>query len=411
MKILFITDNFYPETNAPAKRTLEHCVEWEKQGHDITVITGVPNFPKGKVFKGYKNKIYQEEKILGINIQRVWTFISSNKGFFLRIVDYLSFMLSSIFFGLFTKKQDVIIATSPQFFTLISGYLISLYKKLPLIVEIRDLWPESIATLGIIKRSNFFYKIVLKLSNLIYKKASIIICVTKSFKEDLVERGIDKNKIFVIENGFNLKNNLSPSKTVQEVESKYNINQNKFNVAFTGTIGLAHGLEIMLNAAKLLSDIDFYIIGEGAKKDELIKISNKLKIKNVFFIDNLSWQEIVNINQSIDIHLVHLINSSEFKKVIPSKIFESMALQKPIIMGVEGESKQIIKDANCGIFIEPQNHLDLVKVISKYRNDKNYLFRLGKNGYNHLTQYYSREVLAKKMMSKISSAINTNENK
>ena len=157
MKILFLTDNFYPETNAPAKRTLEHCKEWVNLNHEITVITGIPNFPKGKVFKGYKNKLYQSKKIDGILIKRVWTYIAPNEGFFFRILDYISFMVTSFLCGLFTKKHDIVIATSPQFFTLISGYLISIFKRTSLVIEIRDLWPESIVTVGAMKKSNVFY--------------------------------------------------------------------------------------------------------------------------------------------------------------------------------------------------------------------------------------------------------------
>lgn len=408
MKILFISDNFYPETNAPAKRTLEHCIEWKNLGNDVTVITGAPNFPKGKVFAGYKNKVFQEEKINGINVKRVWTFISPNEGFFLRIVDYISFMLSSMLIGLLTKKHDVIIATSPQFFTLISGYFISLLKRTPLVIEIRDLWPESIATVGAIKKSNIFYKIILKLSNFLYKKAQVIICVTQSFKNDLINRNINKNKIFVIENGFNFNNSLLPKKTIYEIEKKYNINHNKFNVAFTGTVGLAHGLEIIINTAKLLRNINFYIIGEGAKKNELIKKAKELKIKNIYFINNLSWQEIVDINQSIDMHLVHLIDSDEFKKVIPSKIFESMALKKPIILGVKGESEKIIDKARCGFKITPENEKEFAEVISNIINKKYLINDFGENGFNYLVRNNSRTILADKMIKSISKIISRN---
>jgi glycosyltransferase involved in cell wall biosynthesis len=408
MKILFISDNFYPETNAPAKRTLEHCIEWKNLGNDVTVITGAPNFPKGKVFAGYKNKVFQEEKINGINVKRVWTFISPNEGFFLRIVDYISFMLSSMLIGLLTKKHDVIIATSPQFFTLISGYFISLFKRTPLVIEIRDLWPESIATVGAIKKSNIFYKIILKLSNFLYKKAQVIICVTQSFKNDLINRNINKNKIFVIENGFNFNNSLLPKKTIYEIEKKYNINHNKFNVAFTGTVGLAHGLEIIINTAKLLRNINFYIIGEGAKKNELIKKAKELKINNIYFINNLSWQEIVDINQSIDMHLVHLIDSDEFKKVIPSKIFESMALKKPIILGVKGESEKIIDKARCGFKITPENEKEFAEVISNIINKKYLINDFGENGFNYLVRNNSRTILADKMIKSISKIISRN---
>ena len=406
MKILFITDNFYPETNAPAKRTLDHCKEWINLGHSATIITGAPNFPMGKVFEGYKNRLYHFEIISKIKVKRVWTFIAPNKGFFFRIIDYMSFMFSSILCGLFTKKHDVVIATSPQFFTLISGYLISLFKQTPFVIEIRDLWPESISSVGAMKESSAVFKILLKISNFLYKKANVIICVTKSFKNDLVNRGIDKNKIFVIENGFNLNQNLSTNKSINQIENEYGINKDDFIVAFTGTIGMAHGLEIVLKTAAQLNEaVKFLIIGEGAKKHSLIKIKDELNIGNVHFISNISWNEIVNLNQVIDMHLVHLIKTPEFKKVIPSKIFEAMALQKPIILGVLGESKEIIIDAQCGFSITPENDNELKQIILDCIDGKHSLEELGDNGFNYLIKNYSREILATRMINSIKSII------
>lgn len=407
MNILFLTDNFYPESNAPAKRTLEHCKEWSRQKHNITIITGVPNFPKGKVFDGYKNKIYQSEIIYDLKIKRVWTFISSNEGFFLRIFDYISFLISSFFCGIFSKKHDIIIATSPQFFTLLSGYFISLIRRTSLVLEIRDLWPESIVTVGAMSDKSMAIKVLKKISLFLYKKSDLIICVTKSFKKDLISRGINHKKIKVVENGFDLTKNLKPSLSIKEVEKKFKLSQNKFYVSFIGTIGMAHGLEIVLNAALKVNDnVEFLIIGEGAKKTFLKNEVKKRKIKNIKFIDNLNWQEIVNINQLINIHLVHLKKDVEFKKVIPSKIFESMALKKPIIMGVDGESREIVNNAECAFNIEPENFNELVNIINTARADYTSLENMGEKGYNFLKKNFSRKILSNKMIKYLESVIN-----
>jgi glycosyltransferase involved in cell wall biosynthesis len=407
MNIPFLTDNFYPESNAPAKRTLEHCKEWSRQKHNITIITGVPNFPKGKVFDGYKNKIYQSEIIYDLKIKRVWTFISSNEGFFLRIFDYISFLISSFFCGIFSKKHDIIIATSPQFFTLLSGYFISLIRRTSLVLEIRDLWPESIVTVGAMSDKSMAIKVLKKISLFLYKKSDLIICVTKSFKKDLISRGINHKKIKVVENGFDLTKNLKPSLSIKEVEKKFKLSQNKFYVSFIGTIGMAHGLEIVLNAALKVNDnVEFLIIGEGAKKTFLKNEVKKRKIKNIKFIDNLNWQEIVNINQLINIHLVHLKKDAEFKKVIPSKIFESMALKKPIIMGVDGESREIVNNAECAFNIEPENFNELVNIINTARADYTSLENMGEKGYNFLKKNFSRKILSNKMIKYLESVIN-----
>ena len=406
MKILFITDNFYPERNAPAKRTFEHCKNWVNQNNSVTIITGVPNFPTGKVFSGYKNKIYQSEIINNIFVKRVWTYMHPNKGFLLRIIDYVSFMFSSFICGLFTKKHDVIIATSPQFFTLISGYLISIFKRTPLVIEIRDLWPESIVTVGVMKKSNIFIKILHRIAIFIYKKAKIIICVTNSFKKDLIKKGIEKEKIFIIQNGFDLEKNTTPNKKIEQIENEYQVNQKDFIVAFIGTVGIAHGLQIILRTAKKIDkSVKFLIIGDGAEKDELMKKAEEKLLDNVIFIPNISWQEIVNINQIINMHLIHLINSPEFKKVIPSKIFESMALKKPIIMGVKGESREITNNANCSLNITPENHLELVELINNHINQTEYLKNLGLNGNKFLKDNFSRKIMSNKMIEFLKDAI------
>ena len=215
MRILFLTDNFPPEFNAPASRTYAHCKEWVEQGADVTVITGAPNFPKGKVFEGYKNKLRQEEWIDGIRVIRVWTYIAANEGFIKRIVDYNSFMISAIFAGLFIKT-DLIIATSPQFFTAIAGRWLSILKRKKWIMEVRDIWPESIKAVGAMK-SNFIMRYFEYLERRMYKTAYKIVTVTDSFKKQLIEKhNIPSSKIGVFKNGID-DSLFQPSPKNQEI--------------------------------------------------------------------------------------------------------------------------------------------------------------------------------------------------
>tara|TARA_B100000029_G_C17476535_1_gene923976 strand:+ start:121 stop:1341 length:1221 start_codon:yes stop_codon:yes gene_type:complete len=406
MKILFITDNFPPERNAPAKRTFEHTKNWAQSGHEVTVITGVPNFPVGKVFDGYKNKLFQKETVKNINVKRVWTYIAENKGFMLRIIDYVSFMISSFICGIFTKKNDIVIATSPQFFSAISGYLISLFKKSHYILEIRDLWPESIVTVGAMKESSLAIKILSKIALFLYRRAKIIVCVTDSFKQDLINKGIDSDKIIVIRNGFNFENILNPTKTIKQVEKAYNLNCNDFIISFIGTIGMAHGLNVILKASKNIDKkVKFLIVGDGAEKEILKQKAQNDSINNVIFISSISWQEIINLNQIISVNLVHLIDSPEFRKVIPSKIFESMAFKKPIIMGVLGEANKIIQDAKCGIEMIPENPESLKEVINILLDNPSMIKELGENGYKCVKNNYNRHHLANQMIDFIKNKL------
>ena len=315
-------------------------------------------------------------------------------------------MISSFFCGIFTRKHDVIIATSPQFFTLLSAYFISLIRRTPLVLEIRDLWPESIVAVGAMKESSWTIKVLHRLAIFLYSRAKMVVCVTKSFKNELIKKGIDTNKIFVVENGFNLDNSITPNKSIKEVEKQYNFKETDFTVSFTGTVGMAHGLDIILKSAKTIDKkVKFLIIGDGASKSQLLDRAQKQKLNNINFISNISWQEIVNLNQAIDMHLVHLIDNPEFRKVIPSKIFESMALRKPIIMGVLGESRDIVVKAGCGININPEDHKELNDVISEYIDKPYVLKEIGENGYNFLAKNFSRKKLANKMIESIKDII------
>jgi len=353
------------------------------------------------VFNGYKNKIYQTEKLDGIKIVRVWTYIAKNERFFLRTLDFLSFMISSFIFGIFLKKHDKIIVSSPQFLPVISGFLIAKFKKIPFILEIRDLWPESIVELGALKKDSIIIKSLFSISKYIYKKSALIVVVTKTLKEYLVEYGINKNKIIVIENGFNFERTLKSNVNKKIVRKKYNIPNNNFTISYIGTIGMSHGIEVILEAAVLIKDVNFLIIGEGSEKQKLKKESSRKRIKNVFFIDNISWQEIININQIVSANLVHLRNLELFKTAIPSKIFESMALKKPILAGLIGECLEIIKSSNSGLQVIPENASSLVNEIVKLKNNPILCDELSKNGFVLVNERYNRKILATKMIKEI----------
>ncbi len=396
MHILFITDNFPPETNAPANRTFEHAKRWVCKNTKVTIITGVPNFPKGKIFKGYKNKIYQKEEIDGINVIRVWTFISSNEGFFLRTLDFMSFMVSSIVASIFVKRVDLVIGTSPQFFTVIAARLVSLIKRKPWVFELRDLWPESIEAVGLLKKS-LIYKLLEWIEIKLYKNASLIISLTHSFKKDLIKRGISSKKIRVITNGVNL-NKFSNRQKSQSLLKKLNIG-NCFIFGYIGTHGIAHNLETILYAAKETKNknIKFLFIGDGAKKRDLMKEAKMLNLSNVLFIDNVSRDEIQKYWSIIDVSIIHLKKNKTFESVIPSKIFESMAMGIPVLHGVPGESSKIVIENSTGEVFESENVSDLVEKIklisSEYKK-----FQTFQSNSIKASKNYDRNVLADKML-------------
>jgi glycosyltransferase involved in cell wall biosynthesis len=402
LKILFITDNFPPEVNAPATRTIEHCIEWKKLGADITVLTCAPNFPQGKVYEGYKNKLYQKEVVDGITVIRVWSYITRNKGFIKRILDYISFGVSSFFTGLFVQC-DVIVATSPQFFTTTTACCLSFLKRKPWIFELRDLWPESIKTVGAMK-DNTAIRLLEKIELFLYKNANKVIPVTNAFKMRLESRGIASEQMEVITNGANLdlyNETKEDSLLIDELELN-----GKFVIGYIGTHGLAHSLDFIVNSIAEIKDkkIHFIFVGDGAKKDEIIAIRDNLKLKNITFIDPVKKEMMPQMLSIIDVALVPLIKSDTFKTVIPSKIFESSAMKKPILLGVEGQAKDIIKKYNAGLCFEPENKEEFIDCIHELINNKT-LYRNLQEGCTKLANDFDRKKLAKKMYNVIEGVV------
>lgn len=406
MHILFLTDNFYPENNAPAFRTFDHMSALVKRGVKVTVITGCPNFPDGVVFKGYQNKLFQEEILEGIRVIRVWTYIAPNKGIFKRTIDFLSFMFSSFIAGLFVKKVDIIVGTSPQFFTILSAFALSIFKRKKFIFELRDIWPASIEAVGVINK-NVLLRQVEKIELFLYRKARLIISVTESFKKNLVSRGISEDKIKVVKNGVNLQNlNLE----LAETRRKERISaEAPFVVGYIGTIGLAHGLSTVIQACALLrrkfpsEDIKFVLIGSGADVLNLRNEIKRNKLSNVQILEPITKSEIAEKLLEFDVGLVHLKASPVFTEVIPSKIFDYIASGLPILHGVKGESAKLILDMDVGITFAPESPEDLVAKLLLLKKDVELIRKLSRNGFLAIGKH-DRQTLALELLDYIIEA-------
>ncbi|UII77595.1 glycosyltransferase family 4 protein [Flagellimonas sp. HMM57] len=392
MKVLFLTDNFPPEFNAPATRTYEHCKEWVKQGVEVTVVTCAPNFPEGKIFEGYKNKWYQKDVIDGINVIRVWTYIAANKGFLKRIIDFLSFMIMSFWAGLFIKT-DIIVATSPQFFTAVSGRWLSFWKRKPWVMEVRDIWPESIRAVGAMDR-NLIIRFFEYLELHMYKSAWRIIVVTDSFKEQLInERGVSEEKIKVVKNGINTTM-FKPIPKNEKLLKELGLT-NKFIVGYIGTHGMAHKLDFILECASKIENEKFHFLflGTGAEKDNLMQMKDNLGLKNVTMLPPVEKREVKKYISILDVALVNLKKSDTFKSVLPSKIFELSGMHKPILLGVEGESKKLIEDYGIGCCFEPENIEDFLEKLHLIETNK-----IKSNAFEKIILDFDRSNLAKQML-------------
>ena len=399
IKLLFLTDNFPPEVNAPATRTFEHCREWVESGVDVTIITCAPNFPTGVVYPGYHNKFFQKEFIAGIKVIRVWSYMASNQGTLKRILDYISFGVSSFFAGLFIKS-DLIIATSPQFFTAISGFALSVFKRRPWVMEVRDLWPESIRAVNAMTVSTRLWDWIESIELFLYRKAKKIIVVTDSFKDNLTRRGIDQNKIHIIKNGV-LIDAFNIHQDNENLKDKYPQLNGKFVIGYLGTHGMAHKLDFILRCAKKVitqNDLHFLFIGDGAEKSSLLKIKDQLRLDNVTMLPAIAKKDIVAHLSMFNAALIPLKKSDLFRTVIPSKIFESAAMRIPIILGVQGESQALIENYHAGICFEPENEQAFLESIFKLKADQKLYARL-QTGCEQLALDFDRKKLAQEMLT------------
>lgn len=402
MNILFLTDNFPPEVNAPASRTFDHCREWVKKGANVTVITCAPNFPQGRVYEGYKNKLYQEEMMEGIRVIRVWSYIVANKGFVKRTLDYISYSITSFFAGLFVKT-DLIIATSPQFFTALSGRTLHFFKRKPWIMEVRDMWPESIKTVGAMN-DNLFFRYFEWEEMMCYRSASKIVVVTDSFKNKIAARGIERDKIEVIKNGVN-RELFEPMPKDEALLSQLGLH-GKTVIGYIGTHGMAHKLDFIVRCAKKLEEsgkYHFLFLGNGAERENLIKLQHELNCTNVTFLESVSKKEVKRYISILDVCLINLRKSDLFTTVIPSKIFENAAMTIPILMGVEGEAKEIVESYGAGVCFEPENEQDFIAKLTQLEDSQFYCDC--KKGCLKLAEDFDRKKLAANMLKICESLI------
>lgn len=371
MHILFLSDNFPPEVNAPASRTHEHCRLWVQAGHRVTVVTCAPNFPKGQVFGGYRNWLWQRETIDGIRVIRVWSFITANAGFALRIADYLSYAVMATLASLFVRDVDVVIGTSPQFFTACAAWAAGGLKRRPWVFELRDLWPESIQAVGAMKPSRVIGALE-RLELFLYRRAARIVSVTHSFREKLAERGIDPAKVDVVTNGVDISR-FSPRPKDEDLTRQLGL-QGRFVAGYIGTHGMAHALETLLEAAARLQvaapgRFHFILLGDGARKAELKALAVRLALGNVSFIDSVSKDEVARYWSLLDVSIIHLRRTELFTTVIPSKLFECMGMALPVLHGVAGESAGIVERERVGLVFEPENVDQLVQGLLRLADD------------------------------------------
>ncbi len=413
MRILFFSHYFPPEVNAPASRTFENCKRWVRRGHDVTVVTCAPNCPDGVVYDGYKNRLWQSEFVDGIQVVRVWTYIAANKGAVRRIMNFVSYMGSAAVLSLLLKKPDVIIATSPQFFCGWAGLIASRLRRVPFLLEIRDIWPDTICAIGAMKKGCLL-SVLERLEKWMYAGATHIVTVGEGYKQKLIEKGVPPEKVSVITNGADLT--LFKPRPVDESRKAELGLSGKFVCAYVGTLGLCSGLDVMPRAAEILkkrnnSRVAFLLVGDGAIKEELEQTVRDKNLDNVTFTGRQDKSLMPHFLSLADTCLAHLQKKELFKTVLPSKIFEAAAMCKPIILGVEGCAAELVNKAGGGICIEPENAEELAEAVEKLQRDRRLCESLARCGRKYVVEHFNRDSLAADYLDVVERTVDNRPNR
>ena len=407
MKILILSHTFPPEPGSASARMFELAEYLVNHNHKVSVITGFPNYPRGVIYKGYKNKLYQREKIQGINVIRTFVYITPRRDKFLpRLLNYASFMISSVWGAFLTGKPHLIYIYSPPIFLGLSAYIIGKLFKSPFVIEVNDLWPEAPIALGMIK-NKYIIRLSKKLEKFISKKANKIFFYSHIMRRYVVSLGIKREKTEIhplwIDTEF-----FKPTSSNKRILKQHRID-NKFIIMYAGNIGKAQGLEHLIESAKLLhkiSKIEFVIIGDGIERNKLIKKSENYKLDNIKFINQQPKENILKFLSAADVLFLHLNKAPHRLGTIPAKILTYMSIGKPILAALDGEAAELIQNHQCGIKVEPENPEAIAKgILALYKNEalRN---ELGENARHGAISYYSKSKLLSELETSLQKLAN-----
>jgi glycosyltransferase involved in cell wall biosynthesis len=413
MKILYVSQYFPPEMGAPAARASELARYWVQDGHEVTVLTGFPNHPTGVVPAEYRSKIRRlimHEKLDGVNVVRTWLFPFPNRKAYERILNYSSFCASASTTGMFVSRPDVLIATSPQLLVGLSGWWLALTKRVPFIFEVRDLWPESLAAVGMGNPDSMLNRSLGSVAGFLYRRSEHVVVVTEAFKEHLIQNWrLSPEKISIVENGVE-SDLFCPRVNNADLRTELG-GEGKFVVAYIGTMGMAHGLETLVQAAtelqKTSPDVLFLMVGEGSDKERVINRARSQGLTNMRFVGQQPREKVPEFISISDACLVLLKKAELFKTVVPTKMLEFMSCARPVILGVDGQARKIMDQAGAGVYIEPENVAALVQVITRLAANPVLRETLGRNGRRHIIEHFSRQQTAKAYITVLEGIVGT----
>ncbi len=398
MRILLLTQYFPPETGA-AQQRLSHLAKWLFSfGHEVTVLTSLPNYPTGRIFDEYRGRVFVEEKRDDLRILRTWAYASVSRTFARRLLNYFSFALLATWFGIWRAgKQDLVVVESPPLFLGITGVILSRFRGVPMIVNVSDLWPESAVAMGILRNSTIIC-IAKALENYIYRSSNAITGQSEGIVWDIRSR-ISKIPVELMTNGVDPERFVGSSDRREQMRLQQGFGE-RCVVGYTGLHGLAQGLDGVLDAAQLVArsnpEILFAFFGDGPDKPRLEALAEQRKLSNVRFFSPQPAERMPAILSSLDVAIVPLKNLPIFRGVLPSKLFECMAAKLPIVLAVEGEACELLKRAKGGLCVEPEKPTAIADALKKLSGDPKLRRELGENGGRYVFAHYDRNEMARR---------------
>jgi len=405
LKILLIHQYFLEPTNGGGSRFNEMTRMWSEQGHEITVLAGMMHANGKEKISEYKGKYFVNKKHDIVNVWRCHVSESYNSGFWGRLWGYFSFVFSSIWAGLFKTKEkyDIILVTSPPLFVGITAYVLSRFKGIPFVFEVRDLWPESAIDTGVVT-NKWIIKFAYWFEAFIYKKAKLINVLTPAFRDTLITlKNVPGSKVIFIPNAadFTLSDELIHSDFDRSIFRKLNNWDNKFVITYVGAHGVANHLIQIVETAELikstLPNVLFVLIGNGMEKERLINEVKRRELVNIQFIDSVPKKEVFKYIIASVFGMSVLKKVDTFKTIYSNKTFDYMACKTPLFLLIDGVSRKLVEEANCGIYVEPENPEAFARTIATFsQKGEKEIKEMGQNGYDFAKLHFDRDVLAKR---------------
>lgn len=396
MRILILTQYYPPEIGAPQNRLHELAVRLQANGIHIEVLTALPNYPKMELMAAYQGGKNREESIDDIAVHRSWIYISKSKSIVARLLNYFSFVWSAYWRGRKLKSIDYLLVESPPLFLGYTAMALAKKLKAKLIFNVSDLWPESAEKLGLVQ-NKLFLKLAYNLEAKCYQRSVLITGQTQGIVADICRR-FPQKQVYWLPNGVNIDFYNPAQFDGRDFRAQHHFHENDILFFYGGIIGHAQGLEVILNAAKKLEDLTqlhFILQGSGPEKEKLLQLKSELGLKNVHFLEPVSKAEMPQVLKAIDVALVPLKKLPLFEGAIPSKVFEALAMEVPLLLGVDGEAKQhFIEKAQAGWYFEPENASALASAIEEIAQQPASIFTAGKNGRNYVSKHFNRDQIA-----------------